>query len=130
MRNIAHTFSAVADSQEIQHPNLSVNSCAHLLLDSRPSALPDSLRVALQRAELSYQHALTEVDILTQPSEAEQFFRLGTEVEEPENQVEVAITYYEGKVARAGDRTPIRIRRGDWKWSDAEFELVKHGLSE
>ncbi|KAE8214519.1 hypothetical protein CF327_g2089 [Tilletia walkeri] len=69
----------------------------------------ESLRAALQQAEVFYQHALAEVDILTQAAEAEQFGRLSTENEEPENQVEVAITYYEGKAARAGNKNPMQI---------------------
>ncbi|KAE8221507.1 hypothetical protein CF326_g8543 [Tilletia indica] len=88
----------------------------------------ESLQAALQQVQRSYQHIFAQVEILTQASEAEQFSRIDSEVEEPANKVEVAIPYYEGKAARAGNRTPIRIRRGDWKWSDAEFELVKHEI--
>ncbi|KAE8218737.1 hypothetical protein CF326_g9100 [Tilletia indica] len=67
----------------------------------------ESLQAALQQVQLSYQHALAQVNILTQASEAEQFSRIDSEVEEPANKVEVAITYYEDKAARAGNRTPI-----------------------
>ncbi|KAE8214537.1 hypothetical protein CF327_g2090 [Tilletia walkeri] len=90
----------------------------------------ESLQAALRQVQLSHTHTLAQVEILTQASDAERFSRIESAVEEPEDRVEVTITYYEGKVARAGNRNPIRIRRFDWKWSDAEFELVKHGLSE
>ncbi|KAE8203131.1 hypothetical protein CF327_g7792 [Tilletia walkeri] len=98
--------------------NLHTQDIRDLLLRMTVSRLRrevESLEAALRQLQLTHTHTLAQLEILTQASDAERFSRIESEVEEPEDRIEVAITYYEGKVARAGNKIPIRIRRGDWK---------------